>query len=166
MVHKKLSNDANIRARIANPAADRWEDIGKNIVSIEREAFGDASFSPEQLEADFFDPNTTWALLLNGEDIIGFTYAKRTEDFEMQSVACIWDTVIAESWRHKGFVGVLMEMLEAELKKAGYIYIEREAAVASGYAEQISKHYHDRIVEEGQPHDSKWDQQKFFRIRL
>lgn len=166
MTDKKLLGSAAIWARITNPAADHWEEIGKGVVFLEHEAFGDASFTAEQLEADFFDPNATWALLLNGEDIIGFTYTKRTEDFEEQPVAFIWDTVIAESWRHKGLVGVLMNVLEAELKKAGYVYIEREAAVSSGYAERISKHYHGRIVEEGEPHDSKWGQQKFFRIRL
>lgn len=152
--------------RIANPSLSYWGIIKKSIVSLEHEAFGDASFTAEQLEADFFDSNATWALLLNEEDVVGFTYTKRTEDFDGQPVAFIWDTVIAELWRHKGLVGVLMDALEAELKKAGYVYIEREAAVASGYAERISKHYHGRILEEGQPHDSKWGQQKFFRIRL
>ncbi len=166
MVNEKFSRDADVFARIANSATDSWETIGNSIVSLEHEAFGDASFATEELKADFFDSNTTWALLFNGEDIVGFSYAKRSEDFEAQPVAFIWDTVIAKPYRHKGLVGVLMNVLEVELKKAGYIYIEREAAVSSGYAERISKHYHGRIVEEGEPHDSKWGQQKFFRIRL
>jgi ribosomal protein S18 acetylase RimI-like enzyme len=154
-------------AEIFDPRFRSWNDVAETVIAIEREAFAEKAFSDEDLASDFQDTRNIVALLrsTDSDAIIGFSYAKPLDD-ERERTAFIWDTVIREEFRHKHLVGVLMQCLEAELKERGYEYLEREAAIANGYAENISKHYKGRIVEQGKPHDSIYGQQIFFRIRL
>jgi ribosomal protein S18 acetylase RimI-like enzyme len=165
----------NFIAEVFDLAVLSWEDIKETVISIEREAFGDKSFSDDDLSKDFQDKRNTVVLLkqAGSNTIIGFTYAKPTEEIDPseeirpeKEVAFIWDTVIRKSFRHKHLVGILMNSLEEELRKRGYKYFEREAAVANNYAANISKQYKGRILEQSEPHDSVYGSQVFFRIRL
>ena len=58
-----------------------------------------------------------------------------------------------------------METLEAELRRRGYKYIERDTAVEGGYADNVRKNYAGRIIEE-QPHPSEYGDQVFFCMTL
>jgi GNAT superfamily N-acetyltransferase len=77
----------------------------------------------------------------------------------------MWDTIIQNEHRGKGLLGELMSTLETELKKRGFKYLERNALTANNFAENISKHYNDRIIKSF-PLDSRWGPQIFFRIKL
>lgn len=154
----------NIVVEILEPSPYLWESFRDNIVSIESENFGENRFSDEDLKEDFINKNNTLSVLklLDTGEIIGFTYARP----ENKDTAFIWNTAIKKEFQNKGLIGLLMNSLEDELKKKGYKYIEREASVENNYTEKIKKHYGGRILKQGEPHDSKFGRQIFFRIKL
>ncbi len=158
-----FDQENNFRVEIFNSAKHSWEGIRERIIFIEHEAFGDKSFSDEDLSNDFQDENNVAVLLKDLDVIVGFAY---TESANKEETAIICDIVIEGQSRHKHLVGILMNALEEELRKRKYKYIEMDAAVTNNYAKNISKFYKNRIVEQGEPHDSIWGQQVFFRIKL
>ena len=108
-------------------------------------------------------------------EIIGYTYAGQ-EDAEDrrkdvpredtgEKTAYVYNTALHSEYQGHHLVGKLMEILEKELKKRGFEFLERDSAVRNNYAANIKKSYGDRVIYE-EPHDSKWGQQIFFRIRL
>lgn len=148
-------------------------DIKEKILYLEKEALESQVFTEEVLKADFLDSKNTIVLLKNTElkEIIGFAYAKpfepETEDSPAKpgETAWMWDTIIQKEYRGRNLLGVMMSTLEKELKKRGFKYLERNALVANNFAENISKHYKDRIIKSF-PLDSRWGPQVFFRIKL
>ena len=154
-------------AEIFDSVISSWKDIEKSIVFIEREGFGEKAFSDEVLAKDFQNKQNIVALLKSSETnaIIGFAYAERMNKKE---TAYVCDTVIQKDFRHKHLIGTLMNCLEEELKKRGYKFVERKAAIANDYAKNISKHYNGRILEQGEPYDTPYldGPQVFFRIKL
>lgn len=147
--------------------------IKRKILSLEKDAFGSEAFTDEDLEADFLDSKNAVVLLYNAEsnEVIGFAYAKpsepETEDSPAKpgETAWMWDTVIQKEFRGKGLLGIIMLALENELRDGGFKFLERNAVVANKYAENISKHYGDRIIKTF-PLNSRWGPQVFFRIKL
>lgn len=158
-----LNQKNNYEVEIFDPKKHSWSDIKERIISIEHEAFGDKSFSDEDLSNDFQNVNNVVVLLKDSNNILGFVYA---EPANKEETALICDIVIEKKSRQKHLAGILMDSLEEELKKRKYKYIEMDAAVANNFAENISKQYKSRIVEQGEPHDSIWGKQVFFRIKL
>ena len=154
-------------AEIFDPAVSSWTDIEKSVVFIEHEEFGEKAFSGETLAKDFQNKQNIVVLLKSSDTkaVIGFTYAEPTSKKE---TAYIRDTVIQKDFRHKHLLGILMNCMEEELKKRGYKYMERKAAVANDYAKNISKHYQGRILEQSEPRYTPYldGQQVFFRIKL
>lgn len=150
-----------------------WNKIKDRIIFLEQEAFGDKAFTNEQISEDFLNKNNFVVLLKEKESdmIVGFTYAKPIEEAEPNraeekgETAYIWDTVIKKEYRGRGLVGILTSRLEEELIKKNYKYIERYAIVANNYANNILKHYKDRIVK-SKPYDSIYGPQVYFRIKL
>lgn len=150
-----------------------WDKIGDTIIKLEREAFGDKSFTIDYLKSDFINPNNIVILLKekNTEKIIGFTYAKPIEEAEPDrkaekgETAYIWDTIIDKAYQGRHLVGIMMDRLEEELRKRNYKFIERNSLLEKNYADNVVKHYKDRIVK-SEPIDSIWGKQIFFRIRL
>lgn len=151
---------------------DSWEKIKDGIVAMEEEAFGEHGFTAEQLKEDFLNKNNFIIILKSDTDeVIGFTYARTPKDAEPifadvdDETACMWDTIIKKEYRGQHLLGSMMALLEEELKKAGYKYMERSALLANNYAENIQKFYQGRIIQ-SKPQDSKWGPQIFFRIKL
>ena len=159
-----MKDQATFTTDVFAPSTTSWKEIRERIILLEREAFEERAFSDEDMSADFSDEKNSIVLLKQdgSNKIIGFTYAKP----ESPETAFMWDTVIDKDFRGKNLVGMLMACLEQELKRKGYIYLEREAAVAHNYARNIAKAYKGRIMEQSAPHDSVYGQQVFFRIRL
>ena len=65
----------------------------------------------------------------------------------------------------------LLDKLDEELSRRGYMFIERDAADDKGsegteenYADKLRKNYRERIVAE-ESHDSEYGPQVFFRMR-
>jgi len=141
---------------------------------LERQAFGDRAFESGYLREELIDPAHV-VVLLTGEEssrVRGFTYAIPVTEIEPHrarraaDTAYIADTVLDTELRGRGLVGVMMSCLEDELRRRGFKYVERHAAVARGYAGKISKHYGARIEVQRRPNQSEWGPQVFFRIRL
>lgn len=150
-----------------------WLKIKDVIFSLEKEAFDEYPFTNEELEVDFLNTENIIVLLINIENnkVIGFAYAKPSEPESLDSpakpgeTAWMWDTVIKKEYRGKKLLGMMMERLEEELKKIGFKYLERNAMVANNFAENITKHYKERIIKTFAL-ESKWGPQVFFRIKL
>lgn len=162
-----------IKSEIFQGGQANWAKIKDKILFLERDTFGDGAFADEEIEEDFLDPNNPVILLVDNEteDVIGFTYAKpfepETDDSPAKpgETAWVWDTIIQKEYRGKGLLGQMMSALENELRARGFKYLERNAMVANNYAENVSKHYKDRIIKSF-PLDSRWGPQVFFRIKL
>lgn len=158
---------------IFTPNENNWELINNKILQIEKEAFGNEAFSEEEIMNDFLDSKNTVVLLKNNDsnEVVGFTYAKPFEPETNDSpakpgeTAWMWDTVIGKEYRGQGLLGQMMSTIETELQNKGFKYLERNALVKNNFAENISKHYKDRIIKSF-PLDSRWGPQIFFRIRL
>lgn len=162
-----------ITTKIFTPSLANWELIKNKILFIEKEAFGSGAFGEEKIMTDFLDPKNIVVLLKDQttDEVVGFTYAKPFEPETDDSpalpgeTAWVWDTVIQKEYRGRSLLGQMMSVLEIELKKLGFKYMERNALTANDFAENISKHYKDRIIKNF-PLDSRWGPQIFFRIKL
>lgn len=157
---------------IYNPKELSWDKIKKEIVGIEREAFGKKAYDEKRLADEFQNEKSIIVLLKNDQEIIGFTYAQPAAIFPKEKLPnkekTVWivNTVIKKEFQGKKLVGTMSNLLEEELKKQGYKYIARHAAVANNYAKNISKVYRDRIIQQKGPFESKWGPQIFFLIKL
>ncbi len=155
-----------------NPS--QWAEIKETILSLEKEAFGKEAFTEEALKEDFLDTKNIIVLLKNTEsnEVVGFAYAKPFDDPEtndsptkLGETAWIWNIIIQKEYRGKGLSGKMLAIIEEELKKLGFKYLEMNARIANNFANNISKHYKDRIIKSS-PLDSRWGPQIFFRIKL
>lgn len=166
------STNDNFTAEIFDSDKSAWSDIKEEIVSMEQEAFGNESFTEEQLSKDFEDQQSTIAILKETDsgNIIGFTYAKPDDEEPLQKekedTVLICDVVIKKEFRKKHLVGRLMECLENELRRKNFKYIETYARLANNYADNVAKSYKNSIIEQNGPLDSKWGPQMFFKIKL
>ena len=153
----------------------------------------DLQWGETSLEQRFNQRNATVVLLKDGGgDVVGFTFAYPSGDCafcdhpkekyhrkvsvaptacalsicpcksyeELIYIAC---TAIHPDFQHQGLVGKLMDVLEAELKRRGFLYACRYASVENGYAAAIKRHYGPRILEISDPIDHGV---MFFKYRL
>lgn len=160
------------KTEVYQPDKSKWAQIRQRILLLEKEAFGDKAFDDAEIEKDFLNPRNAIALLKDESEVIGFTYARPLDEAdepcreaEARETAYIWDTVIDKRYRGRHLVGPLMDELEGELRKRGYSFVERMAAVANDYAANVAKHYGDRVVA-SEPQETQYGKQVFFRIRL
>ena len=150
-----------------------WIKIKDSILSLEKEGFEEHPFTEKEIEEDFLNPENIIVLLKNleNQEVIGFTYVKPMEPETSDGpakpgeTAWMWDTVIKKEFRGRGLLGLMMNKLEEELKNRGFKYVERNAMAANNFAENIAKHYKERIIKSF-PLESKWGPQVFFRIKL
>jgi len=101
-------------------------------------------------------------LLKEAEKILGFSFAIPAK----HETAYIYTTKIDPQYHGKRLVGVIMDLMEAELRKREYKYITRHARVSNDYANKIIKHYGDRIIEQQEHSSPSYGKQVFFKIRL
>ncbi len=158
------------------PSLNSWKQIKDDIMPFERLHFGE-DFGEDELVGAFENPE---AIIVVTRDqvttkIVGFTYAEPVqkvyrEDFhperkQLPHTAYIQNTALSPDYIGHKLVGPMIERLEAELIAKGYLFIERDSIVSHGYADNIKKNYKDRIVLVA-PHESRWGEQIFFRIKL
>ncbi|MBV9279025.1 MAG: GNAT family N-acetyltransferase [Chloroflexi bacterium] len=170
--HGGTHNNA-CRVEVYRPSIRAWKEIRGDIVRLEREAFGEGAFEPWYLRRELNDRANVVVLMREGAtgSVVGFTCAAPFVNVEggggaTKDTAYVLDTVIDERSRGQGLVGGMMRLLEAELRRRGFRFLERDAAVAHGYAANIAKAYAGRIVHQGESHESEWGPQVRFRIRL
>lgn len=138
-----------------------WNGIKDRVLEIERECFGAGAFSAEELRRAFTAPRGLAAVLFDGDVVVGYTYAEQRE----RDTYYISNTAIARSHQARGLVRLLMERLFADARAAGARFIERDAAIANGYADTLLR-VHAADVIETYDHPSPYGQQRFIRMRL
>ncbi len=153
---------AVIRAESFDRTARAWDRVGERIGEIEREVFGDDAFSPDELRAAFTGPKSLAVLLRDGTVLVGYTQAGPARAPDTYYIA---NTAIAKSHQGRGLIRVLMERLYADVRAAGAHFIERDAAIANGYADKIVR-FHAADIVRTRDHDSPYGRQRFIRMRL
>ena len=143
-----------------------WNTIKQRIAELERECFGADAFSPNELRLSFNGRRSLVVLLWEGPSeggrLIGYTQAQPADDPETYYIA---NTAIARDHQGRGLVKLLMDRLYADVRAAGARYIERDAAIANGYADKIVR-FHATDVLETLDHDSPYGPQRFIRMRV
>ena len=142
--------------------ARSWDSIKERIGAIEHEVFGDDAFSPDELRAAFNGPGSLAVLLWDGAALVGYTQAGPADARDTYYIA---NTAIAKSHQGRGLIRLLMERLYADVRAAGAHYIERDAAIANGYADKIVRSHAADIVRT-RDHDSPYGRQRFIRMRV
>lgn len=159
---------AEIRAESWSRVSSRpWRAIKDRIAELERECFGPDAFSPSELRMAFNARRSLVVLLWEARGpksstLIGYTQAQPGDVPETYYIA---NTVIAKSHQGRGLVRLLMERLYADVRGAGARYVERDAAIANGYADKIVR-FHAADVLETLDHDSPYGPQRFIRMRV
>jgi ribosomal protein S18 acetylase RimI-like enzyme len=147
-------------------SARPWSTIKDRIAEIERDVFGEDAFSPSELHLAFNGRQSVVVLLwegpLAGGRLIGYTQAQPAD---APATFYIANTAIARSHQGRGLVRLLMGQLYADVRAAGARFIERDAAIANGYADKIVR-FHAADVLETFDHDSPYGQQRFIRMRV
>lgn len=143
-----------------------WSAIKDRIAAIEHECFGQDAFSQSELRLAFSGRRSLVVLLWDGPSdggrLIGYTQAQPTDDPETYYIA---NTAIAKGHQGRGLVRLLMDRLYADVRTAGARYMERDAAIANGYADKIVR-FHAADVLETLDHDSPYGPQRFIRMRV
>jgi GNAT superfamily N-acetyltransferase len=143
-------------------AAGSWDAVQERIREIEREVFGEDAFSPDELRAAFTGPKNLAVLLRDGTVLVGYTQAGPARAPDTYYIA---NTAIAKSHQGRGLIRVLMERLYADVRDAGAHFIERDAAIANGYADKIVR-FHAADIIRTRDHDSPYGRQRFIRMRV
>lgn len=143
-----------------------WNAIKDRIAELEDECFAEDSFSPGELRLAFNGRRSVVVLLWegrsDGETLIGYTQAQPADDPATYYIA---NTAIAKSYQGRGLVKLLMDRLYADVRAAGGRFIERDAAIANGYADKIVRS-HAADVLETFDHESPYGPQRFIRMRV
>ncbi|MGH8512705.1 MAG: GNAT family N-acetyltransferase, partial [Gammaproteobacteria bacterium] len=143
-----------------------WSTITDRIAELERECFGEDAFSANELRLAFNSRRSVvallWERLSDNDRLIGYTQAQPADDPATYYIA---NTAIARSHQGRGLVKLLMDQLYANVRAAGGRFIERDAAIANGYADKIVR-FHAADVLETFDHDSPYGPQRFIRMRV
>src|SRR5688572_19763697 len=147
-------------------SARPWHTIMDRIAELEHEVFGEDAFSANELRLAFNGRQSLAVLLWEGSAVsgmlIGYTQAQPAEDPATYYIA---NTAIARSHQGRGLVKLLMDRLYADVRAAGARFVERDAAIANGYADKIVR-YHAADVLETLDHDSPYGPQRYIRMRV
>ena len=143
-----------------------WKTIGRRVAEIEREVFGEDAFTPDELRRAFTAREHVAVLLWDGPApdegvLVGYTQAEpRAAD-----TYYISNTAIAKSHQGRGLIKLLMERLYADVRAAGARFVERDVAIANGYADMLVR-VHSADILETFDHDSPYGPQRFMRMRV
>ena len=143
-------------------SARSWDSIKQRIGEIEHEVFGDDAFSPDELRAAFNGRRSLAVLLWDGAVLVGYTQGGPARARDTYYIA---NTAIAKSHQGRGLIRLVMERLYADVRAAGAHFIERDAAIANGYADKIVRSHAADVVKT-RDHDSPYGRQRFIRMRV
>lgn len=165
-------SNAQITAELFQFNPYSWDQVKDDILRIEKACFGEKGYDEETFRKDFSKPSATVVLLKGSGIVIGYTYAlpvnaeRPLRWLERNETALVESTAITPQYQHQGLVGELIGKLEDELRKKGFKFIERDAAIPNGYADTIEHHYGPQRIVKSRDHKSKYGPQRFFRIKL
>ncbi len=145
-----------------------WNTIKQRIREIELECFGKQhAFSDDELRAAFNGRQSVAVLLwdrsyVDDGVLVGYTQAEPARAHDTYYIA---NTAIAKSHQGRGLVKLLMDRLYADVRAAGAHLIERDAAIANGYADKVVR-VHAADIVEMYDHESPYGPQRFIRMRV
>ena len=145
-----------------------WNTIKQRIREIELECFGQRhAFSDDELRAAFTGPQSVAVLLWDDSHsddglLVGYTQAQPGMATDTYYIA---NTAIAKSHQGRGLVKMLMHRLYLDVRAAGAHFIERDAAIANGYADKVVR-VHAADILEIYDHESPYGPQRFIRMRV
>lgn len=145
-----------------------WNTIKQRISEIELECFGEQhAFSDAELRGAFNGRQSVAVLLWDGSSsgdgvFVGYTQAEPARARDTYYIA---NTVIAKSHQGRGLVKLLMDRLYEDVRAAGARFIERDAAIANGYADKVVR-AHAADILESSDHESPYGPQRFIRMRV
>lgn len=179
-----MCETANLRNRckasVHMPSLTLWSAVKDSIMNIGRQHFGPHTYPEEDVMVDFIDPRCVVVLsqdLLTSK-VIGYSYAAPLNkypdevntdvfrDDNGEQTAYIWGTAIDQEYMGQHIVEDLMVVMEEELKRKQFKYLERNAKFDNGYSAKIRKAYGNRIVYSIPCLDDAHGTQEFFRIKL
>lgn len=136
----------------------------------------DETVIAENLEQALRAENSTAIAMMDGDRVIGYSYAvpinamEPERASEVNDTAYIYMTVISPESRHQGRVGRLNEEMLRALLKKGYSFVERDSKIEGDYADKIEKTYGDipGAIIEKKDH-TRWEEvgpERFFRMNI
>src|SRR5687767_7366798 len=137
-----------------------WARYRTDILRIEARCFGPNGSDEGDLES-MVKTALFLAVIREGDKCFGYCLVNR----RWPDTAYINFTAIEPAYQNKGHLGTLISAVEDELRVIGYPFMERNCRIESGYADQVQKHYGDRIVST-HDHQSHLGPLRFFRIKL
>jgi GNAT superfamily N-acetyltransferase len=149
----------------SHQSARSWRTISRRIVEIERDVFGEDAFSPDELRWAFTARKTLAVLMWEGpgdDRLVGYTQAQPARAADTYYIS---NTAIAKSHQGRGLIRLLMQRLYADVRAAGGRFIERDVAIANGYADMLMR-VHAADILETSDHDSEYGPQRFIRMRV
>lgn len=177
----ELTRDQTCTVQVYNPLERPWNTIAEEVVALERKVFGIEALTPFSLSLGFVEPDSVAVLLTDTNNhIVGFTYAEnaikayaRNRSFYVhelkrnptEDTAYISDIAIHPDFQKQHHTPQMMSVLKEGLKARGYNFIEIDAAIDNGYADNVERNETQHIIEK-HDHDSSIGRQRFFRMRL
>jgi ribosomal protein S18 acetylase RimI-like enzyme len=149
-------------------SARSWNTIKRRIREIELECFGrQHAFSDDELRLMFNGTRNIAVLLWDGPVLgdsllVGYTQAEPARAADTYYIA---NTAIVKSHQGRGLVRLLMERLYADIRATGARFIERDAAIANGYADKVVR-VHASDILETRDHNSPYGPQRSIRMRV
>lgn len=150
---------------------EEWPEVKRAVVAIERACFARGAYTERQLEEDFTKRCNVAVVLTLHEMLVGYTVAQPKVRWFMWRAPVAWDTAyvmntaVVPEWQGQGLVAMLGAALDDELRRRGYRFVERDAAVENGYADKLMRAYAGRVLAR-RDHASKYGPQRFMRIAL
>ena len=137
-----------------------WARYRADLLRIDARCFGHRGSDEDGFEREVKDAMFV-AVIREGDRGFGYCLVKRQWP-KTAEIAC---TGIEPDYQNKGHLATLIGAVEDELRHCRYEFIERHCRTAEGYADQVERHYGERVLVK-YDHESAIDPLRFFRIRL
>ncbi len=152
-----------------------WE-VAKALEVVDKLNFGQNGFDAGFIVNEIMAPGGACVLLMDGDKVVGYT-AATSADFiynyyshyrsrDPQDAVYITNSSVHPDYQHKGYIWLMMDALEQELRSKGYKFLDRDSKADLGYADKVVEHYGDRVVFALDEERTEWGVQRYIRVRL
>ena len=151
-------------------------DVAKALEEIETMNFGRDGFTADFIMSELRDKSGAVVLLMDGGVVVGYTSATDADGVytsnsyyygrDHEDVAYNSNSSIHPDYQHKGYIWMLMDLLESALKAKGYKILDTDAKSDLGFADKVVSKYGERVVFAQLPVRTMWGHQRYIRIKL
>lgn len=164
-----------IKAEIFTIHHSVWE-VARALEAVEKLNFGHNGFDAGFIVNEIMAPGGVTVLLLDGDRVVGYTAATSAEFIynhyshyrsrDPKDAAYITNSSIHPDYQHKGYIWLMMDVLEAELRGKAYKFLDRDSKADLGYANKVVARYADRVVFAKDAEHTEWGTQRYIRVSL